>query len=103
MMALSITHIIVPILLMAGLGLFFGILLAVLAKVFYVKEDVRVETLTSMLPGYNCGACGYPGCNGLAKAIIDKKATVDSCKPSKPDQKQAIREWLDSLPKDEKL
>jgi electron transport complex protein RnfB len=85
---------------MAGLGLFFGVVLAVLAKVFYVKVDTRVETLTSMLPGYNCGACGYPGCNGLATAIVDGKATEESCKPAKVDQKQAIRDWLNSLPKD---
>ena len=99
-MILSAVNIIVPIALMAGLGLFFGVILAVLAKVFYVKEDNRVETLTSMLPGYNCGACGFPGCNGLANAIVDGKGSVDACKPSKADQKQAIREWLNSLPKE---
>ena len=93
-------NLVMPIILMAGLGLFFGVILAVLAKVFYVKEDTRVETLTSMLPGYNCGACGFPGCNGLATAIVDGKATVDACKPAKPDQRQAIREWLNSLPKE---
>ena len=70
-MILSAINIVVPIVLMAGLGLFFGVILAVLAKVFYVKEDVRVEELTNLLPGYNCGACGFPGCNGLANAIID--------------------------------
>ena len=99
-MILASVSLLMPIILMAGLGLFFGIILAVLAKVFYVAEDTRVETLTSMLPGYNCGACGFPGCNGLANAIVDGKATVDSCKPSKPDQRQAIREWLNSLPKE---
>ena len=99
-MILSAVNFIVPIALMAGLGLFFGVILAVLAKVFYVKEDTRVETLTSMLPGYNCGACGFPGCNGLANAIVDEKATVDSCKPSKAEQKQAVRDWLNSLPKE---
>ncbi len=96
-MILSAINIVVPIVLMAGLGLFFGVILAVLAKVFYVKEDVRVEELTNLLPGYNCGACGFPGCNGLANAIIDKKANVDQCKPIKLDQKEKIREWLKTL------
>lgn len=96
-MILSITHIIVPILLMAGLGLFFGVIIAIFAKVFYIAEDTRIETLTSLLPGYNCGACGHPGCSGLANAIIDELGNVDQCKPIKPEQKEKVREWLNSL------
>ncbi len=87
------THIL-PVLVLALVGLVFGILIAVLSKVFYVEEDVRLETLTGMLPGYNCGACGHPGCNGLAKAIIEDGASVDSCKPIKPDQKEVVKEWI---------
>lgn len=80
-----------------ALGLVFGVLIAFFAKVFYVEEDTRIEEVTSMLPGINCGLCGHPGCNGLATAIIEKGATVDLCRPIKPAQKEVIREYLRNL------
>ena len=55
------------VLILAGLGLLFGLGLAVASKVFYVKEDTRVEDITAILPNANCGACGYPGCAGYAE------------------------------------
>lgn len=88
------TQFIIPMLLLAGVGFAFGALIALLAKVLYVKEDTRVSTLTTLLPGYNCGACGFPGCNGLADAIINQNAPVEKCKPIRPNQIEAIREFL---------
>lgn len=61
---------IVPILVMSGLGAAMGVGLAVAAKYLSVVEDPRVEALADILPGANCGACGYPGCNGYAKALV---------------------------------
>lgn len=90
----SFSESILPVLVLAGVGLVFGVLIAVLSKVFYVEVDTRLETLTEMLPGYNCGACGHPGCSGLARAIIENGASVDSCKPIKPDQKEVVKEWI---------
>ena len=51
------------VLILAGLGLLFGLGLAVASKVFYVKEDTRVEDITKILPNANCGACGFAGCH----------------------------------------
>ena len=83
-------------LLLGGLGLLFGIILAVCAKVFYVKEDTRVEDVKNMLPNYNCGACGYPGCGGFAEALVNNKENDPSkCKPSKQDDLKNIKEYLD--------
>ncbi len=94
MILFSFIEHILPVLVLAVLGLLFGVLIAVLSKVLYVEEDNRITTVTEMLPGYNCGACGYPGCNGLATAIIEKGASVDLCKPIKPTDKETLREWL---------
>ena len=69
---------------------------------FYVKEDTRIQDVADMLPGYNCGACGHPGCNGLATAIINEGASVDQCRPIKSAQKDLIREFLKSLEESEK-
>ena len=61
------------------LGLVFGLVLAYASKQFAVEVDERVEMITNVLPGANCGGCGYPGCAGLANAIVQGKADVNSC------------------------
>ena len=71
---------IVPILVMSGLGAAMGVGLAVAAKYLSVVEDPRVEALADILPGANCGACGYPGCNGYAKALANGD-DVTLCSP----------------------
>lgn len=70
-------------LLMSILGFTFGTFLAYSAKKFEVKEDPRVELVKAVLPGANCGACGYAGCEAFAKAIIAGKVTPEMCTPGK--------------------
>lgn len=83
------------VLILAGIGLVLGICVAIFSKILYVKEDTRVEEITKMLPGYNCGACGYPGCSGMAEALVNKEeATPDKCKPSKKENKDKIFQYL---------
>ena len=82
------------IIMMLVVGAVLGIVLGISAKVFYVKPDKRVEDITKMLPGYNCGGCGYPGCAGMAEALVNKESDVTSCKPSKPEAKEAIKQYL---------
>ncbi|HHU56510.1 MAG TPA: electron transporter RnfB [Acholeplasmataceae bacterium] len=90
-----VNQFIIPVLILGGIGLLFGILIALLSKVLAVEpEDDRIETVQSMLPGYNCGACGYPGCNAFATAIINEGKDVSGCKPIKPNQAELIREFL---------
>jgi Na+-translocating ferredoxin:NAD+ oxidoreductase RNF subunit RnfB len=60
---------------MAGLGLFFGTVLAVAYRFLRVAEDPRIEAVESMLPGSNCGACGEPGCHSV---VAPSKCTVSS-------------------------
>ena len=64
---------------LAVLGAAFGSLLAVAAQKFQVEVDPRVEAILNALPGANCGACGFPGCAGLADAIAAGKAPVNKC------------------------
>ena len=63
------------------LGLLFGSCLAVASKKFAVKIDPRVETVIETLPGTNCGACGYPGCNAYAEAVVQGKVKTNLCTP----------------------
>lgn len=73
------TDIINPIIVLGGLGLTFGILLSIASNVFSVEIDPKVEKIRAALPGANCGACGHPGCDGLAKAISEGEAAVNAC------------------------
>jgi electron transport complex protein RnfB len=64
---------------LGGLGLIFGSGLAYAARKFAVKKDPRVEEVMSVLPNTNCGACGQPGCAGLAAAIVAGDAPTTAC------------------------
>ena len=73
------TIFIFSVVLLAVLGILIGILLGVAGKVFAVETDERVEKVRECLPGNNCGGCGYPGCDGLAEAIVAGDAPVNGC------------------------
>lgn len=71
------------ILLMGILGLASGTFLAFAAKKFEVKEDPAVKEIIDALPGVNCGACGYPGCEAFGKAVAKGEVKPDGCIPGK--------------------
>ena len=57
-------EIFIPIAIVVGIGLVLGLVLAIAAIILHVPIDERVEAVTEVLPGANCGACGYSGCSG---------------------------------------
>lgn len=67
------------ILALGGIGALAAVLLAVASKVFYVEVDQKITDVRNALPGANCGSCGFPGCDGLAKAIAAGNAPVTAC------------------------
>ena len=76
---MSITGIIMAAVIVGGTGLFIGIFLGLADKQFAVEVDEKEEAILGVLPGNNCGGCGYPGCSGLAAAIAKGEAPVDQC------------------------
>lgn len=74
-----ITGIIIAAALVGGTGIVIGLLLGVAGKKFEVEVDERETLVRDQLPGNNCGGCGYPGCDGLAAAIVKGEAAVDAC------------------------
>ena len=54
------------------LGVLSALILYFVAQKFKVYEDPRIDTVEKMLPGANCGGCGYPGCRGMADALVSK-------------------------------
>lgn len=65
----------------AGVGLVMGIVLALASKFFAVDEDEKVKLVREALPGANCGACGYTGCDGYAEAVAKGEAEPNLCIP----------------------
>ena len=63
--------ILTAILVLGAIGLILGLVLFLVAKKFHVDEDPRVGQIIEILPGANCGGCGYPGCAGFAQACVN--------------------------------
>lgn len=63
----------------AVVGIFIGVFLGIAAIWFRVEVDPREEEILGVLPGNNCGGCGFPGCSGLAAAIVTGDAKVNGC------------------------
>lgn len=88
------------VLILGGLGLLFGVALALAEKFLHVEEDNRIEEVEKMLPNANCGACGYAGCHDMAEALVKgeaKKATL--CKVGKVDKNfKPIIAYMESHP-----
>ena len=72
-------EILIAIGILGGLGLVFGLVLAIASKVFYVETDPRLDQLNECLPGANCGGCGYAGCGGYAEAVLKGEAAIGKC------------------------
>lgn len=71
--------VLIPVAIFAGLGVVFGIVLAIASRIFAVKVDERVVAITEALPGANCGGCGFSGCAALAEAIVKGEAKPNAC------------------------
>lgn len=76
---MSVTAIILSALVVAGTGIIVGFGLGIFGEKFRVEVDEREAAVRECLPGNNCGGCGYPGCDSLAKAINEGKAPVSAC------------------------
>lgn len=63
----------------AAVGLFIGLFLGIAGIKFKVEVDEREEAVLAVLPGNNCGGCGFAGCSGLAAAIAKGEAPVNAC------------------------
>lgn len=78
---------------LACIGLFFGIGLALAAHKFHVKGNPKVEEVLEVLAGAQCGGCGYPGCEGYAEAVVnDPEVPPNLCFPGKEQVAKLVAE-----------
>ncbi len=66
-------QILIAVIIVAGIGILAGALLAILSKIMAVPVDEKAAALEEILPGANCGACGFSGCSGYAAALSGGK------------------------------
>lgn len=64
-------EIMIPVLIVVAIGLVAAGILTIASKVFYVPVDETFANLRAELPGANCGACGYAGCDDYANALAE--------------------------------
>ena len=76
---MDVTNIIMAAVLFAVLGGVIGLLLATASKAFAVPVNEKAEQITEVLPGANCGGCGFSGCGACAVAIAEGKAKINAC------------------------
>ena len=88
------TAVLVSILILGGVGLVFAVLITLANKKLKVWEDPRIDVVTSMLPGANCGACGMPGCRNFAEKAVAGELKPGQCNVLNADGAAAIAEDL---------
>lgn len=76
---MTVVNILIAAVVLGLMGLLFGLLLMGTEKAFAIPADEKRDAVRAALPGANCGACGYPGCDGCADAIACGKAPVNAC------------------------
>ncbi len=86
--------ILIPVIIVTAIGLIAGLGLALAAKFMAVPVDEREEKIRECLPGANCGACGYSGCDGYAAALANGDTTPDKCAPGGADTAASLGEIL---------
>lgn len=88
--------IILPIIILIGIGIFTGALLSIASIVFAVKVDEREEKIAETLPGVNCGGCGFSGCNDYAQnLVVDEETKTNLCTPGGSEVALKISEILE--------
>ncbi len=78
------------VLLLTLLGLAFGAVIGLFAKLFQVETDPRIDLVTELLPGANCGGCGCAGCSDFAKSVVAGENPPSKCPVCSADQVSAI-------------
>ncbi len=79
---------------LGALALILATGLVVANRTLYVEEDPRYDAVEAMLPGTNCGACGYPGCRSFAEALLSDKVLPGKCTVSTDAGRAAIADYL---------
>lgn len=73
--------ILIAFIVMLAIALLAGILITLFSRFFAVAEDPKKKQIRECLPGINCGACGYKGCDDYAEALAEGGVKPNLCVP----------------------
>lgn len=79
---------------LGSLMLVLATMLIVVSRRFHVDEDPRIDSVETLLPGVNCGACGYPGCRQFAEALVGGKTSPGQCTVGTDAEKETVAQFL---------
>ena len=91
---MSLETILLSAAILGGVGFLFASLIALTHRRFSVWEDPRIDGVVQLLPGNNCGACGFPGCRGFAENLVAGKTTPAICSVMSPDMREDVASFL---------
>ncbi len=91
---MNTTSILYAVAALGGMGVFLGLMLGIAGKAFAVEVDERVALVREKVAGANCGACGYPGCDAFAVAVVKGEAPVTGCTPGGVKCAEALAEIM---------
>ena len=75
------------------------IILIISIFLIFNRKDKKEEQYSKMLPGYNCGACGFGSCDGMAKAMMENIDSYKKCKPLRGDALKEMEAYVENLKK----
>jgi len=85
----------IGILILTGAALLISIILVLINSTIN-NEDSEVKKIESMLPGLNCGGCGFGSCHGMACQILKNIEAYKNCRPLRGEKKEALEEYLNN-------
>jgi Na+-translocating ferredoxin:NAD+ oxidoreductase RNF subunit RnfB len=86
--------ILTSVLILGGVGLTFGVLIALANKKLKVWEDPRIDQIVDILPGANCGACGLAGCRAFAEGVVEGVIAPAGCTVMGEAEREDLAEFL---------
>ncbi len=87
-------NILIALAVVSGIALIAGVLLALLSHFFGVEKSKELKAISACLPGVNCGACGYKGCDDYATALANGEAAPNKCVPGGANTAAVLGELL---------
>ena len=73
------TENLIPIISLSAIAFILGVVILIISKKFHVQTDPLVDSINKILPGVNCGACGYAGCSNFVEALVKTRDTSKVC------------------------
>ncbi len=58
------------------------------------EKNNNIQKITELLPGYNCGGCGFGSCEGMANKLLEDENYIDKCRPMKKEEAEKLKEYI---------